>query len=250
MSRHGHKEIERIKRVMAKMDVTSASAEAHSLDPLVRNRAPERPILFSGDMVRMIRLGRKTHTRRVVKFPLVDRNGTGCEIAGCEINSCLKQGLELCPHGIPGSRLWVRETWRPQDGMTIACQHKDEIEYRADGERSKEPTDCWWKPSIFMPRWASRITLEIVAIRAERLQDISDGDCLAEGILTSKDRGMSGRGFRNYHQPDYSFSEPWNSYRTLWEVINGKASWADNPWVWVIEFKEIFNVPDQRPATP
>ena len=114
----------------------------------------ELPILFKPEMHRAIRGGRKTETRRVVKLPVIDRT-TGCEIAAaCEINSCLKQGLELCPYGKSGGRLWVKETF-------YDCSHhtkKKNYEYRADwtAAREADERDFAWKPSIFMPRKASR----------------------------------------------------------------------------------------------
>ena len=186
----------------------------------------EKPILFSGPMVRAILEGRKTQTRRAVKFPVLDRNGTGCEISGCEINSCLNQGLELCPFGHPGGRLWLRETWRKAYPKT---SDSEGVVYRADKDRSlgmDEYSDRHrWKPSIFMPRWASRITLEIVSVRVERLKDISHRDALSEGV-----------------EYDVSIPEgsPLARYQNLWDSINGKKyPWKSNPWVWVIEFKIV-----------
>jgi hypothetical protein len=263
----------------------SEIANAHSLRPRVRNHASERPILFCGDMVRMIRLGRKTQTRRIIKpqpepFGKSSYGGTrqGWRWKSDSLNRSWNDddkdpyrgesiataaiGCES-PYGQAGDRLWVKETFfidhfdylgKLSDRAPLEGRDKEMmVYYAAEGDVCDQIPECDCSdgppklhPSIFMPRWASRITLEILKVRAERLQDISDADCLAEGILTSKDHGMSGRGFRNYHQPDdafnaYSFSEPWNSYRTLWETINGKASWEANPWVWVIEFKEISN---------
>lgn len=138
---------------------------------------------------------------------------------------------KFCPYGLIGDRLWVKETFRPQDGMTTYCQHQDEIEYRADGDRPKEPTDCHWKPSIFMPRWASRITLEITGVRVERLNEISEEDAIAEGVEPLS------HGFKNYLGADLQCGDARMSYMSLWESINGAGSWAKNPWVWCISFQ-------------
>ena len=186
----------------------------------------ERPILFSGPMIRAILAGRKTQTRRVAKTKGIDCLGPcGNSVTGDAFlagRDWVGNSVSIkCPYGAPGDRLWVRETWRPQDGMTLEYQIKDEIEYRATDDRPKEPTDCHWKPSIFMPRWASRITLEIVAVRVERLKDISNEDCFAEGLPPETMKG----------------NRTW--FGDLWEEINGKGSWDLNPWVWVVQFKAV-----------
>jgi hypothetical protein len=191
-------------------------------------------------MGRGILAGRKTQTRRVGKIQSPHHVELAVEYSnhatkGLEAvatyrafpgRGTARWGICACPHGIPGDRLWVRETWRPQDGMTIECQHKDEIEYRADGDRPKEPTDCHWKPSIFMPRWASRITLELTDLRVERLQEISEDDAIAEGLYPNPEYthaqlytwdGVQG----NSNNPRYA-------YQLLWESINGANSWAEN----------------------
>ena len=182
----------------------------------------ERPILFSGPMVRAILEGRKTQTRRVLK--LQDYDGGDCYETK---DGILRDILSLCPYGIPGDRLWVRETWR---------RHKenlpDGIMYRANnmlsfftGDEPEAAHDCkrtdFWRPSIFMPRWASRITLEITGVRVERLQEITEEDAISEGVLSS-DYDKTYR---------YAFS-------VLWDSINGKKyPWSDNPWVWVIDLR-------------
>jgi hypothetical protein len=143
-------------------------------------------------------------------------------------------------YGQPGDRLWVRETWQ---GPILDCE-EHEVQFREDGpEAFKKPGFCayratdkldaidadgkelGWRPSIFMPRWVSRITLEITGVRIERLQDISDADAIAEGIP----RGG----------PENPDGIERLEYRTLWEQINGPGSWEANPWVWVIEFKRV-----------
>lgn len=172
----------------------------------------ERPILFSGPMVRAILAGTKTQTRRTVKFP---KSGS------IEGTTNSRTGIFTpyqCPYGVPGDRLWVKETWSlttTPDGEKIVPLYA--ADYTAREYESLKP----WKPSIFMPRRLSRITLEITGIRVERVQDISQADAIAEG--TPPIKGLAER----------------DAYQVLWESINGAESWAANPWVWVIEFKKV-----------
>lgn len=212
----------------------------------------ERPILFSAPMVRAILEGRKTMTRRVVDsswqgFENVMPLPAVVEIAsgGTMDFPGARPGDQLfytdmpildgawqpvgCPYGQPGDRLWVRETWAYHG--TCAC-------YRADGWEG--PPDVGyevtpplrWRPSIFMPRWASRITLEIISVRVERLEDISQDDAVREGCDDTRDMVPApGRIF-------YS-GGPRGAFMKLWESINGPLSWDSNPWVWVVEFKRI-----------
>lgn len=197
----------------------------------------ERPILFTGEMVRAILEGRKTQTRRVVKLPIIDRNGSGCELGASEI-------LQYCPHGQVGDRLWVRETF-----TTDFLGPLNKIVYRAD----KPEANCTWKPSIFMGRKHSRITLGIACVRVERVQDISKADAIAEGI----DRVKNLPGWKNYEfktahprkgQPAtdkehriHAYESPRAAFKSLWDSINAKRGfgWEKNPWVWVIEFRKI-----------
>lgn len=144
------------------------------------------------------------------------------------------------PYGQPGDRLWVRETWAPVDEnyMPADLSQATALVYRADGllvpnQRDMEiraifscncgaPLDSIkWRPSIFMPRIASRILLEITGVRVERLQDISEADALAEGVSA----------------PAWCETDGRSLYRDLWEKINGDGSWDANPWVWVVEFR-------------
>ena len=194
----------------------------------------DRPILFSAPMVQAILDGRKTQTRRVFKA----RNGgvwpNSNDLPG------MQQVLRTCPYGQPGHRLWVRETWMDLQGtgIEIVTGSRERYAYGADTPRGSYGDDqrkCYglkWRPSIHMPRAASRITLEITSVRVERLQDISEADAQAEGVtddgslvtdLDGKDRGGTIA-----------------AYATLWEVINGVGSWDDNPWVWVVSFKRAF----------
>lgn len=208
----------------------------------------ERPILFSGAMVRAILDGRKTQTRRVVK-PQPPH----------------WQDLMMMspPYGQSGDRLWVRETWRPgswRDDGRVA------IDYAASRELTNTPwlypdnfEDLWpkwtdellragsvpdangihhwapgqaplrWRPSIHMPRWACRILLEITDVRVELLKAISRADATAEGA-------HGGHG----SIPGYGYnSTPIEHFQHIWETINGVGSWDANPWVWVIEFRRV-----------
>ncbi|MDP3219200.1 MAG: hypothetical protein Q8S73_34195 [Deltaproteobacteria bacterium] len=195
----------------------------------------ERPILFSAPMVRALLNGTKSQTRRVVKQTL-ERLGDGDWYAfdhkgiNYRVNArhttvaAWAHLLQFCPYGQPGDRLWVRETWtqewmRPRQGA--------EVFYRADGEVAPEFEP--WIPSIHMFRWASRILLEIVSVRVERLQDISEADALAEGVTVTPCK------------PSQAERMGRHAFRSLWEDINGNtpAEWAANPWVWVVEFKQV-----------
>lgn len=192
----------------------------------------ERPIIFNGEMVRAILEGRKTQTRRPVKFPFFDKN-MGCELAGNELAGEVRAGnYSNVPFGRIGDRLWVRETWQGplvdyDDAYSMfkdptPYQKVENCVYRADGGPCPEFTDAddelrqGWRPSIHMPRWACRILLEITDVRVERLQDISEADAIAEG------------GTKH-------FNIDW--FGPLWASIYGVESWNTNPWVWVIEFK-------------
>lgn len=212
----------------------------------------ERPILFSGPMVRAILEGRKTQTRRIVKqqpddnglshmpnAPLDWRDevhGEWIQWKGETPNGDTWRGRVQC---WPGDRLWVRETHRfTQD------KYHDRIQYRADGEelfvhdnaewlRNKDRDR--WRPSIFMPRWASRITLDVTKVSVQRLQDISEEDAKAEGC-----EEITPGFYRNYLSTDgATYYSAAMSFQSLWESINGTGSWDANPWVWVVTFKKI-----------
>lgn len=221
----------------------------------------ERPILFSGAMVRALLDGRKTQTRRVLK-PQPIRVSDGHGGSGGYF-SCDKNGIgatEKCrvsdiwasygsPYGTVGDQLWVRETWMPDaphDGTWASTQFYDDrmsplsdipgrfrtpehVNYRASWIY-QELTG--WKPSIHMPRWASRIQLEITGVRVERLQDISEEDAQAEGFHGP----MTGTDWLGINQVGRLPSE---CYRLLWGSLNGLDSWLSNPWVWVIQFKRV-----------
>jgi len=202
-----------------------------------------RPILFSAPMVRAILDGRKTQTRRIIKpQPIAVRDVDGPAICPMCLPP-LQSFAMTCKLGKPGDQLWVREAWqavKPWDIGYVLCNpaHMDaEIHYRATADKCVP--ELPWRPSIFMPRFASRITLEITEIRCERLNKISDEDAQAEGIfLNRNDWYDCGNGLRGE-------SSPMAAYRALWETINGYGSWAANPWVWVVSFQ---NAPMQAPA--
>lgn len=176
----------------------------------------ERGMIFNGEMVRAILDGRKTQTRRVMK-PQPDEDGLAKVINGPWVDT--SERIYRCPFGVPGDRIWVRETFSPvpDHEEPAGCSA---ILYAADGNGPYGK----WVPSIHMPRWASRITLEITGVRVERLNDISECDAKAEGAPTEccviGDKHFLG-------------------FRSLWKSIYGDESWRSNPWVWVIEFKRI-----------
>jgi len=201
----------------------------------------ERPILFNGEMVKAILDGRKTQTRRMVK-PQPDDYVN--QLHGGKLCSRAPYGLEddngngfgfgfqddrgnywKSPFGTIGDRLWVRETWAPH------CEMPRGAIYRCDrgGDYQDTVTENFrWTPSIHMPRWASRITLEITGVRVERLNDISEEDAKAEGCKGHPVYGHDG--FPNGFAPKDEFKD-------LWQSIYG--NWDANPWVWVYEFRKI-----------
>jgi hypothetical protein len=197
----------------------------------------ERPILFSAPMVRAILAGTKTQTRRVVKpqppgtvlSPTMVARDAAAPSGYSFISDEYDDMLLTCPYGAPGDRLWVRETWGRDQADNGGDRHWNRIVYRADpGEQALDNgTPVPWKPSIHMPRWASRITLEVTGVRVERLQDISVADAMAEGVVEVNENL---RGLEPCMEWRYA-------YEDLWESINGAGSWDANPWVWVVEFK-------------
>jgi len=206
----------------------------------------EKPIPFSAPMVRAILNSSKTQTRRVVRPQPDTRPGMNCtrlifkDRKGAPL---LDEALEapepvyrsLCPYGQPGDRLWVREAWRvfaafnkkpPRD-----ITRNELVWYEAQDEVPFHPTAFGrLRPSMFMPRWASRITLEVTGVRVERLQAISVSDAIAEGVNVHVD---------HHGKPRDSIYSPVQAYRDLWEQINGPGSWGANPWVWVVEFRRL-----------
>lgn len=197
----------------------------------------KRPILFGGAMVRAILDGSKTQTRRVVKRAIIGE--PHCTVSDAESGLALSnlwvddEEMFSCPYGQPGDRLWVRETFSANELM--------ECEYKAD--RGVKPP-CGWTPSIHMPRWASRINLEITGVRVERLNDISDANAKAEGLkyhpLYKEWGGVEDHPCSRPDCPKWRWYEtPKDAFKYLWESISGAGNWSDNPWVWVIEFKVV-----------
>lgn len=215
----------------------------------------ERPILFSAPMVRALLAGSKTQTRRVVKWrgvapglnlgfsgleahrfdpgssewwALASRRGDGCWEERCEPT--------ICPYGAAGDRLWVRETWAVSHALDHLkpreVPHGSGLVYYAATENLG---GLLKRPSIFMPRWASRITLEVTGVRVERLQAISEADAIVEGVELTGGYEFGKQAMKGWTPLAYPL--PIFAYRSLWESINGAGSWDANPWVWVVEFK-------------
>lgn len=218
----------------------------------------ERPIIFNADMVRAVLDGRKTQTRRIIQSPAKNMQATGQKVidyrepgdkwygehvfsmrnqSGTWCDYTKEQFLAKCPFGAVGDRLWVRESfyehghWQgggydPEDSYFVSDK---QVLYPADGiqrpsERKRE--DFWRsRPSIHMPRWASRITLEITGVRVERLHAITLGDICKE----------LGCGLYDFRPATYGFKV----WEELWQSIYGADSWQANPWVWVVEFKRV-----------
>lgn len=229
----------------------------------------ERPILLNAPMVRATLEGRKTQTRRIVKpqpdipdwqnwYHMTPKNGKE-RFRKVAVDWPDDDSDDIyCPYGQEGDRLWVRETWKyfdwTEDGYPFVMYSADDTRRLCEqigddwGERlldiwaelsikenysiDKRASDRRWRPSIHMPRWASRILLEITGVRVERLNGINEADAIAEGIEQHK-TGL----WLPCAEKGKAHIDPRLAYRDLWESINGPGSWAANPWVWVIEFK-------------
>jgi hypothetical protein len=245
----------------------------------------ERPIPFIAEMIRAILAGTKTQTRRIVGLDALRRSDTpGYDwtwrgqapiksiaqqrryAGGCWQDVSAAALLALCPYGVPGDRLWVREAWALYDPgrseedndeslRTITenwsglseKQHafwRRRLHYRADADTYMEQAHGGgafrWRPSIHMPRWASRLTLEIESVRVERVQDISEADARAEGVSWSGrwTDSFSGVGARDRYGDDIHRNVA--AFALAWDSINGRrAPWSANPWVWVIAFRRV-----------
>lgn len=236
----------------------------------------ERPILFSGPMVKAILADRKSQTRRVVKLPGwaqpcnedhdFELDGTPeWPHAIARKTGCLAP-LD-CPYGSPGNRLWVRERHcfldvsksalsqfplgpqnnneRGPDIWNLSIEYSDGTQHdtNVEGEKPKqtrERGEIRWRPGIHMPRWASRITLEVTDVRVERLQDISEDDAKAEGVEAKRymvNPFKTGALRARFSGEKSAYVE---SYALLWDSLNAeRAPWTSNPWVWVVEFRRI-----------
>ncbi|HGY3195379.1 TPA: hypothetical protein ACNVUS_000226 [Citrobacter freundii] len=222
----------------------------------------ERGMIFNGEMVRAILDGRKTQTRRIMAIQpehselglrrVIDSKN-GRDNGKYFWSQSDARGLKMrskvfgCPYGEVGDRIWVRETYQgplfDYEHMESYLEDSSKFEkpefcvYRADGNPAPEFYDaddnlhCGWHPSIHMPRWASRITLEITDVRVERLRDLSEDDAKSEGIKPPSGGVLPGWEYRI-------------NFRDLWMSIYGADNWESNPWVWVIEFKVVPNVQD------
>jgi hypothetical protein len=218
-----------------------------------------RPILFSAPMVRALLDGRKTQTQRAVKPMAGQQQGwlmprlldsvrhveivrlraeDGGDLGAQLTHPMSRKGDPLgwvrCPYGQPGDELYVKETWRPLPGVFAPHDWRD-VEWRASPPHVSGPR---WRSPLHLPRALSRITLRVTSVGVERLQAISEADAMAEGIESVLPiDGDSMRTYRDYlgsSDPCEWFGRPRDSYRSLWESINGAGSWAANPWVWVI----------------
>jgi hypothetical protein len=198
--------------------------------------AKERPILFSAPMVRSILAGTKTQTRRVVKHPLLCNLSFIVDCSDGWWGDEKGEGQARCPHGKPGDRLWVRESWAAPHNFDAHRPADIPASTRWHYAATEELGGLRGRPSIHMPRCASRITMEVTGVRVERLQDISEADAVAEGtpcyVCGGPMNGLSEADCHCFHNK----AKP-SDYRALWESINGPGSWDLNPWVWAVDFK-------------
>ncbi|HHC2778780.1 hypothetical protein [Klebsiella pneumoniae] len=231
----------------------------------------ERGMIFNAEMVRAILDGRKTQTRREVKLNLdisclATTYDWATSLAANHYQALTEEQIQqkaeslrgvihpvilgngqmvsiICPHGKPGDRIWVRETFCPVDDTQYGGEKW--VDYRATPRYESSHPAGWdsapndaealkWRPSIHMPRWASRILLEITDVRVERLNSISQEDAQAEGLELT--------GWRpTYSDPDSGgeVMTPYDNFAELWSSIYGDESWKANPWVWVISFERV-----------
>ena len=208
----------------------------------------ERGMIFNGEMVRALLSGRKTQTRRPIKwkqtrFTEIGEREDGSKWPWSEDAEHACDFWHPCPFGAVGDRIWVRETFCTVDDTQYGGEKW--VDYRATPKFEASHPAGWdcapndaealkWRPSIHMPRWASRILLEITNVRVERLNAISQEDAQAEG--------MDLTGWRpTYSDPDSGgeVMTPYDNFAELWSSIYGEEIWQANPWVWVIEFKRV-----------
>jgi hypothetical protein len=239
----------------------------------MKTEPKSRPILFSAAMVRALLNGTKTQTRRIVK-PQPPANA--CHWKECSAGQWLSRDYGQqwkCPQGVAGDTLWVKETWAAQllklrTVKPTEIPNWERINYAADHTADDMDGLGPWRPSLFMRRWMSRITLEIVSVRLERLQDISEADAVAEGCAATYSlagynvlgsggsiqfvveefvggipkagddwQGMTVEHVQ--HVPARVLGSARDEYRRLWTRINGPGSWQANPWVWCVSFRRV-----------
>lgn len=236
----------------------------------------ERPILMSEPMVNAILAGRKTMTRRTVKpQPEVYQGESGLQFEWPNWHGSLgaENFAHYCPYGTPRDHLWVREAFLPCRNFgdqpiaiglaSYVCFRDGSQKFYGDGYYHQEPpregpfnwpSNAKWRPSIHMPRWASRITLELTSVRVERLQAITEADAIAEGARRFESIPLDPMHARDpAHAARWSMLEPTTTgqclttaryaFGNLWEKINGEGSWDANPWVWMIGFRRIGGTP-------
>ena len=236
------------------------------------NQVKERPIIFSGEMVKAILDGKKTMTRRVVisgfinnyKHAHIIRQSTDKKREGKAYfydtpvgSMVLSSQLVNNPYGKVGDRLWVREAWQeigPDCLLTYKATYPSDLYAKRPELENVPPLEglkergYLWKSPMFMPRWASRILLEITDIRVERLQDISEADALKEGIrnynFETEDSPDTYVGYTHLQKDDGKstlYKTPAIAFERIWDTLNAKKGypWSSNPWVWVVEFKVI-----------
>lgn len=188
-------------------------------------------MIFNAEMVRALLDGRKTQTRRIIKDCTVGRDPIskfikiGKKFIGCYPEDVPELIRECCPYGVPGDRIWVRETWAEAGASApdLKLHRANYPEHVPSIYENVPPAEeIRWTPSIHMPRTASRILLEITDVRVERLRSMSQDDARAEGVIAASGPMEAGLAFRE-----------------LWDSIYGEESWKANPWVWVIEFKRV-----------
>jgi hypothetical protein len=203
-----------------------------------------RPILFSAPMVRALLEGRKTQTRRIVKHRhpfevddgIIDSSDAKWPYFPEYVYGEPGVIPMRCPYGVRGDRLWVKETHAVnvpgcERGLSYRADHNDP---KGDGPANP----MRWIPSIHMRRGYSRLTLEVTDVRVERLQDISEEDAEQEGVAWSD--GGSILDWRDYLAPDSRVCKTArDSFRTLWQSINGAESWDANPFVWAVSFRKV-----------
>lgn len=227
----------------------------------------ERPILFSDEMAAAVWDDRKRQTRRMIdvrwdtskhwgNFECWTYFKNGKPLVGFDTaNNGQDTLLGFCPYGKPGDRLWVRESFLPCHGCGLQCRpaEADYVCFRDGAQQYRSgayhpwplTTEPNWSkhrfsPSIHLPRWAARSLLEITAVRAELLLSIPHGDAIAEGIASVPQLGvLRACGWKDYSGQSPGFLSPVDSFRSLWQKINGADAWHANQWVWVVSFRKV-----------